>query len=391
VSGYSCEDHFHEIDTFIHCDQSLAVILESDLTVNMLCDIGCPILHNNVRYNCRVFCLDRKIVLIRPKISLADDGNYREKRFFTPWNYRDRTLHDHTLSDVLRKITKQTTVPIGLAVLTTEETTIASEMCEELWTADSPHINLYLSGVEIVSNGSGSHHELRKLDSRIALMTNSTQKCGGAYMYSNLRGCDGNRLYFDGSSLICMNGQILTQASQFSLNDVEVITAAIDLESIRSHRGGINSLQEQSSHVVQLPTIDIRHFSLRPDRIKSAYDVEQSSLTSLVIDGASVDALSNHTVRRSTPEEECCLGPACWLWDYLRRSGAAGFLLPLSGGADSASVASIVHVSSLTTVLHVILIVIGCIISNIAILNTYHPFIYVIIPSSPSILDAYTG
>lgn len=377
MSGYSCEDHFHEIDTFIHCDQSLAVILESDLTVNMLCDIGCPILHNNVRYNCRVFCLDRKIVLIRPKISLADDGNYREKRFFTPWNYRDRTLHDHTLSDVLRKITKQTTVPIGLAVLATEETTIASEMCEELWTADSPHINLYLSGVEIVSNGSGSHHELRKLDSRIALMTNSTQKCGGAYMYSNLRGCDGNRLYFDGSSLICMNGQILTQASQFSLNDVEVITAAIDLESIRSHRGGINSLQEQSSHVVQLPTIDIRHFSLRPDRIKSAYDVEQSSLTSLVIDGASADALSNHTVRRSTPEEECCLGPACWLWDYLRRSGAAGFLLPLSGGADSASVASIVHVSSLTTVLQVILIVLGQYLSSIHIcdytLLSIHP------------------
>ncbi|CAI5506881.1 unnamed protein product [Closterium sp. Naga37s-1] len=30
---------------------------------------------------------------------------------------------------------------------------------------------------------------------------------------------------------------------------------------------------------------------------------------------------------------------ACWLWDYLRRSGASGFLLPLSGGADSSSVA----------------------------------------------------
>ena len=36
------------------------------------------------------------------------------------------------------------------------------------------------------------------------------------------------------------------------------------------------------------------------------------------------------------------VGPACWLWDYLKRSGASGFLLPLSGGADSASVAAIV-------------------------------------------------
>lgn len=42
-------------------------------------------------------------------------------------------------------------------------------------------------------------------------------------------------------------------------------------------------------------------------------------------------------------EEEIALGPACWLWDYLRRSGQGGFFLPLSGGVDSCSTASIVH------------------------------------------------
>lgn len=36
------------------------------------------------------------------------------------------------------------------------------------------------------------------------------------------------------------------------------------------------------------------------------------------------------------------LGPACWLWDYLRRSGQGGFFLPLSGGIDSSSTACIV-------------------------------------------------
>ena len=36
------------------------------------------------------------------------------------------------------------------------------------------------------------------------------------------------------------------------------------------------------------------------------------------------------------------VGPACWLWDYLRRSGAAGYMLPLSGGADSSATATIV-------------------------------------------------
>lgn len=43
-----------------------------------------------------------------------------------------------------------------------------------------------------------------------------------------------------------------------------------------------------------------------------------------------------------SPEEEIAYGPSCWLWDYLRRSGASGFLLPISGGADSSAVAAIV-------------------------------------------------
>ena len=38
----------------------------------------------------------------------------------------------------------------------------------------------------------------------------------------------------------------------------------------------------------------------------------------------------------------CSLGPACWMWDYLRRSGQSGYFLPLSGGIDSSSSACIV-------------------------------------------------
>ena len=51
----------------------------------------------------------------------------------------------------------------------------------------------------------------------------------------------------------------------------------------------------------------------------------------------------NYEVPIHDPVEEIALAPALWLWDYLRRSkGARGFFLPLSGGADSASVAAIV-------------------------------------------------
>lgn len=42
-----------------------------------------------------------------------------------------------------------------------------------------------LNGVEIFTNSSGSHHSLRKLDERIALISEATRKNGGVYLYSN--------------------------------------------------------------------------------------------------------------------------------------------------------------------------------------------------------------
>src|SRR6266404_6557974 len=37
------------------------------------------------------------------------------------------------------------------------------------------------------------------------------------------------------------------------------------------------------------------------------------------------------------------LGPACWLWDYLRRSRTQGYFLALSGGIDSCATAVIAY------------------------------------------------
>ena len=77
LPGYGCEDHFMEIDTLEHGWECLACIIGDGHTKDIVCDIGMPILHCGVRYNCRVYLVDGKVLLIRPKMSLADDGNYR--------------------------------------------------------------------------------------------------------------------------------------------------------------------------------------------------------------------------------------------------------------------------------------------------------------------------
>ncbi|CAM9359648.1 unnamed protein product [Phaeothamnion confervicola] len=205
---------------------------------------------------------------------------------------------------------------------------IAAETCEELWTPHSPHIDQCLAGVEIHGNGSGSHHELRKLDTRLSFMVGATRKCGGVYLYANQQGCDGSRVYYDGCALIVANGQILAQASQFSVKDVEVVTATVNLEDVRAYRASCASLMDQSSRADSIPTVGTPGFSL----------------STAGADNLSSPPTVPRPLRVHAPEEECGMGPACWLWDYLRRSGASGFFLPLSGGADSSSVAAIVGV-----------------------------------------------
>nr|XP_057933417.1 glutamine-dependent NAD(+) synthetase isoform X2 [Doryrhamphus excisus] len=322
ICGYGCADHFYESDTLLHSFEVLQKLLESPITQDIICDVGMPIMHHNIRYNCRVIFLNRQILLIRPKIVMANHGNYREMRWFSPWT-KLRTVEEYFLPRMIQLVTGQDTVPFGDCVLSTKDTCIGTEMCEELWHPTSPHIQMGLDGIEIFTNSSASHHALRKAGQRIDLIKSATTKSGGIYLYANQKGCDGDRLYYDGCAMVAINGDIVAHGSQFSLNDVEVITATLDLEDVRCYRGELCRLQMGSD-------------SKPSCRIK--VDFSLSSNDDIWLTSHQPITWSFHT-----PEEEISLGPACWLWDYLRRSGQAGFLLPLSGGVDSSSTACIVY------------------------------------------------
>ena len=77
ITGYGCYDHFLESDTFLHSWEMLARVLQESTCRDILLDIGMPVMHRNVRYNCRIVCFNGQIILIRPKLYLAQSGNYR--------------------------------------------------------------------------------------------------------------------------------------------------------------------------------------------------------------------------------------------------------------------------------------------------------------------------
>jgi NAD+ synthase (glutamine-hydrolysing) len=126
--------------------------------------------------------------------------------------------------------------------------------------------------------------------------------------------------------MIVANGEILAQGSQFSLKDVEVITASVDIEDVRSFRSSISRGLQASR---------------QPQFVRLEIDLRLSRMTACA--GPDLMASTPIKPRIYPPEEEIALGPACWLWDYLRRCGSSGFFLPLSGGIDSCATAIIVY------------------------------------------------
>ncbi|XP_073020053.1 glutamine-dependent NAD(+) synthetase [Primulina eburnea] len=322
ITGYGCEDHFLELDTVTHGWECLKELLLGDWTDGIFCSFGMPVIKGSERYNCQVLCLNRKIVMIRPKMWLANDGNYRELRWFTAWKQKEQ-LEDFLLPNDISEALSQTVVPFGYGYIQFLDTAVAAEVCEELFSPMPPHAELALNGVEVFMNASGSHHQLRKLDIRLRAFIGATHTRGGVYLYSNHQGCDGGRLYFDGCSCVVVNGDVVAQGSQFSLKDVELVVAQIDLDAVASLRGSISSFQEQASCKPKVSSVAV------PFKLCQSFKLQMSLSSPLKI-------------QYHSPEEEIAFGPSCWLWDYLRRSGASGFLLPLSGGADSSSVAAIV-------------------------------------------------
>lgn len=114
------------------------------------------------------------------------------------------------------------------------------------------------------------------------------------------------------------------RTAQYGIEEVEIALATIDLEDIRSYRNAVRSRNIKAASSPSYPRVDVTGFAL-----SQSGDV--SVPTSQPFDWI-----------YHTPEEEISLGPACWMWDYLRRSRQGGFLVPLSGGLDSSSTATLV-------------------------------------------------
>src|SRR5262245_61860077 len=315
VSGYACEDAF-----FMDGLQDTAFAqleLLAPHTRGMVVAVGLPVFHEKALYNAAALLVDGEIAGFVGKQFLAGDGTHSGPRWFKPWPCGE-------LDTLERPDGKR--YPIGDLVFDVGGVRIGFEICEDAWVANRPGTDLALRGVDILCNPSASHFAFGKFATRQRFVIEGSRAFGVAYLYANLLGNEAGRVIYDGGGLIASNAELVARGRRLSLQDVELSTAVVDIDANRREqaRRGSHRPRHDAEELV------IEHSFVWPPLAPAA----PPKTTPTWEDGAHVR------------EEEFARAVALGLWDYLRKSRSQGYVVSLSGGADSAACAVLVALAA---------------------------------------------
>lgn len=123
ITSHSCDDHFKELDTIKHSWQVVEKILrEPELTKDIIVETSMPMVHRASVYNCKLILHNQRIVLVRPKLVMADGDVFRETRYFTIFKpLGDAYLEEVFLPPEIEAIVGQKYAPFGVANIRTAD------------------------------------------------------------------------------------------------------------------------------------------------------------------------------------------------------------------------------------------------------------------------------
>jgi len=326
ITGPDCDDHFFEKDTVRHSWEILAKLL-NNAPSSILYGVGMPVNYNGALFDCMVYCYGKDIMLIRPKTVLNDSGNARQSRWFAAWSDID-TKQDFDLPEIIKDVNGQTSATFGGGYLKTEDNVILAPVIDNEIMSPTATYMESLNGVDIIMNSSAIYHEIGRYEKTLSYLKSYSQFNKIVLCYSNSVGCNGNRLYYDGGSLIFSNGDILAQTPRFSLEDFNIAVATINLDDLHNIRSADKLFASQVYHANQ----DI--------------EIIQTGLSLKIHSSKDSPASIPLEIKPLPLYQELTFCGGNWIWDYLRRSGAIGFFIALSGGADSSCCSTLVHLLS---------------------------------------------
>jgi NAD+ synthase (glutamine-hydrolysing) len=248
-------------------------------TENICVSIGMPIRMNKITYNGAALVQNKKILGVTLKQNLARDGVHYEPRWFDAWQ-----------ADEVRQLTiAGKDVQVGDIIYEVENIKLGFEICEDSWRKEKrPGYRLQERGVDLILNPSASHFAFGKsLLRENEVVVDGSIKFNCAYLFVNVLGNEAGRMVYDGDIIIAQKGKVIRVNNRLSFRNFNLISASINFDSS----------EKTEAH----PYTD--------DKEKNGEFARAASLA---------------------------------LFDYLRKSRAKGYVLSLSGGADSSCCAVLV-------------------------------------------------
>lgn len=315
ISGYNCDDMFFAQNTI---DQSIASLLDLVThTADIVVSVGLPLRHNNRTYNTACLIANKRILGFVAKQYLPQNGIHYEPRWFQPWSayVRDEIRvgeFSYPFGDVVFELSGGSAGSVR----------IGFEICEDAWIANRPGRSLYERGVDVILNPSASHFSFNKSVTRERLVVDASRSFGVSYIYTNLLGNEAGRAIYDGDAMVASNGSLLVSGPRLSYEDHLIVPAVVDVELTR-----LNQIQNRGNLALAYPNL----------RVTDRFDWPEVTPVKPMV--AELESWERGGYIR---EEEFARAVALGLFDYLRKSRSLGYVLSLSGGADSSAIAATV-------------------------------------------------
>ena len=285
ITGYGCEDVF--LSDWIYEKAFQKLIELTAFCYDITVAIGLPVKFEGCNYNCACLVQNGEILGFYAKHFLANDGIHYESRWFDPWKW---------ISVSNFKLPNGKIVPFGDTVFgvafsgLSRKVKISFEICEDSWRKEErPGYHHKQLGIDIILNPSASHYAFGKTKIRHdELVMFGSKEFDCTYVFANLLGNEAGKVIYDGEILIAQSGKLLCRNQLFSYQSINVQIAEVD---------------------IALPSNSKSKTKISPFLSKN---------------------------------EEFAAAVPLALFDYMRKSRSQGFMLSLSGGADSSCCAVLI-------------------------------------------------
>lgn len=301
IPGYGCEDMFLSAGVQATCLDVLEEIRPA--TAGIVVSVGLPLRVEGKLFNVACLLVNGEIAGFVGKRFLAREGIHYEPRWFSAWPEGQR----------LTITIRGNKYPCGDIFFACGDVRIGFEICEDAWVAERPGEKLACSGVNLLLNPSASHFAFHKAVAQKKLVSDGSQKFQAVYVYANLLGNEAGRAIYDGCRYIAENGEIVANGERFSFADFAVTSAIVNILPKRSSGDEIDVNFNLSWRGSEGDRRDLARRSV------PAWELSEQ-----------------------IKEEEFSHAVSLALFDYLRKSHSNGFVLSLSGGVDSTSIACLI-------------------------------------------------